>query len=109
MGILRGICIAFASLYDTLRKGCGTGHVVTSVHAFRDHAQNIGIWNEFASLYNILRKDMEQGKLSQACMPLAAMPKTPIFTALLFLYVLRVADAGLTRSISETETQGTKE
>ena len=51
------------------------------------------------SFYNMLHKDVERGKLSQASMPLATMP-----TTLLFLYRLRVADSGLTSSISETET-----
>ena len=36
-----------------------------------------------ASLYNILRKDVEQDTLSQASMPLAPMPKTLAFAALL--------------------------
>ena len=63
----------------------------------------------FASLYNILHKDVEQGKLSQASMPLATMPKTLVFTTFSFFYVLRIADSGLTRSISETETQCNKE
>ena len=51
---------------------CGAGHVVTSVHANCDDAQNTGIFHIFASLYNILRKDVEEEKLSQASMPLAA-------------------------------------
>ena len=51
-------------------------------------------------------KDVEQGTLSQASMPLATMPKkTTVFTALLFLCVLRVADSGLIHSISETKKQ----
>ena len=58
----------------------------------------------FSSLYNILHKDVEQGKLSQASMPLATRPKTLVFTAFLFLYVLRAAESGLTQSIPETET-----
>ena len=96
----------FASLYDTMRKGCGTRHVVTSIHALGDHAQNA--YRAFASLDNILHKDVEQGKLSQASMPLATMSRTLVFAALLFLYGLRVADAGLTHSISKTETQCNK-
>ena len=59
--------------------------------------------------YNILRKDVEQGKLSQASLPLATMPKTLVFTAFMFLYGLGVADSGLTHFISETETQCNKE
>ena len=43
--------------------------------------QNTGICIVFASLYNTLRKDVEQDTLSQACMPLATMPKTLVFTA----------------------------
>ena len=39
----------------------------------------------FASLHNILHKDVEQGKLLQASMPLATMPKILVFTAFLFL------------------------
>ena len=54
-------------------------------------------------------KDVEENALSQASMPLASMPKTLLFIALLFLYGLRVADSGLTNSISETETQCNKE
>ena len=62
---------------------CGAGHVVTSVHANCDDAQNTGIFHVFASLYNILRKDVEEEKLSQASMPLAEVrshltPKPPI-------------------------------
>ena len=63
----------------------------------------------FLSLYNIPHTDVEQGNLSQASMPLATMPKTLIFTLFLFLYGLRVADCGLTNSISETESQCNKE
>ena len=63
----------------------------------------------FASLYNILHRDVEQGKLSQASMPLATMPKTLVFAAFSVLYVLRVADSGLTHSISQAETQCSKE
>ena len=48
---------------------CGAGRVVTSVHANCDDAQNTGIFHVFASLYNILRKDVEEEKLSQASMP----------------------------------------
>ena len=61
--------------------------------------KSIGIWH----------KDVEQGKLSQASMPLATMPKTLVFTTFSVFYVLRIADSGLTRSISETETQCNKE
>ena len=53
----------------------GTRHVVKSVHAVCDHAQSTGVYSVFAPLYNILRKDVKQGKLSQASMPLATMPK----------------------------------
>ena len=62
-------------------KESGTRKSVTSVHAFRDHAQNTGIYSVFASLYNILHKDLEQENLSQASMPSATMPKTLLFTA----------------------------
>ena len=62
-------------------QGCGTIKSITSVHAFRDHAQNTGIYSVFASLYNILHKDVEQENLSQASMPFATMPKTLVFTA----------------------------
>ena len=79
-----GIYGVFACLYNTLRKGHGTRHVNTSIHAIHDHAQHIVICTFFASLYNILRKDVEQGKLSQASMPLATMPKTLVFTTFSF-------------------------
>ena len=36
------------------------------VTAFGDHAQNTGIYSMFCSLYNMLRKDVEQDTLSQA-------------------------------------------
>ena len=62
----------------------------------------------FWSLYNILHMDVEQGKLSQASMPLATMSKTRVFTALLFLYGLPGCGSGLTHSISETEHIVTK-
>ena len=55
------------------------------VTAFGDHAQEIGIYSIFASLYNILRKDVEQDTLSQAAKSLATMPKTLVFTAFLLL------------------------
>ena len=45
------------------------------------HVENAGIYSAFASLYNILRKDVEQDTLAQASMPLATMPKTLTFTA----------------------------
>ena len=85
-----GIYSVFTSLYNTRRKGCGTRHVVTSVHAFGEHAQNNNICCAFASLYDILHKDEEQGRLSQASMPSATMSKALVFTALLFLYGLRI-------------------
>ena len=50
---------------------CGAGHVVTSAHANCDDAQNTGIFHVFASLYNTLRKDVEEEKPSQVSMPLA--------------------------------------
>ena len=65
----------------------------SSVHAFRDHAQNTGIHSAFVSLYSILHKDVEQGKQSQASMPLTTMPKTLLSIPFLFLYV--VAGCGL--------------
>ena len=55
------------------------------VTAFGDHAQNAGIYSIFASLYNKLRKDVEQDTLSQASMPLATMPETLACTAFLLL------------------------
>ena len=63
-------------------QGCGTRHIVASVHAFGDHAQNTGIYSVFITLYNILRKDVEQDTLSQASMLLANMPKALVFTAI---------------------------
>ena len=62
-------------------QGCGTRHITASVHAFGDHAQNTCIYSVFITLYNILRKDVEQDTLSQASMLLATMPKTLLFTA----------------------------
>ena len=70
-------------------QGCGTRHVVTSVHAFCDHAQNTGTYSIFATLYNRLHKDVEQEKHSQASLPLATMPKTLVFTVFFFLYGLQ--------------------
>ena len=103
-----GIYSVLASVYNTLRKGCETRQVV---HVFGDHAESTGMCSVFASLHNILHTDVEQGKLSQASMPLATMPKTFVFfySALLFLHGLRVQDSGLINSISETETQCNKE
>ena len=37
----------FRLFVHTLRKGCGTRHVVTGVHAFGGHAQNTGIYSGF--------------------------------------------------------------
>ena len=79
-------------------------HAVTSVHAFCDHAKNTAIYSACVSLYNILHEDVAQGKMSQASMPLKTMPRTLVLAALLFLYVLQVADSGLTSSVSETGT-----
>ena len=45
--------------------------------------QCTGSYSLPASLYNILRKDVEQDTLSQASMPLATMPKALVFTAFL--------------------------
>ena len=42
------------------------GQVNVHVTAFGDHAQNTGIYSIFCSLYNMLRKDVEQDTLSQA-------------------------------------------
>ena len=42
------------------------GQVNVPVTAFGDHAQNTGIYSIFCSLYNMLRKDVEQDTLSQA-------------------------------------------
>ena len=63
------------------RGGVGGGGDDNNVHvtAFGDHAQNTGIYRFFASLYNILRKDVEQDTLSQASMQLATTPKTFCF------------------------------
>ena len=47
-------------LFVQQMQGCGTRKSVTGVHAFCDHAQNIGIYSHFASLHNMLRKDVEQ-------------------------------------------------
>ena len=66
--------------------------------------KNTGIDSVFAFLYN----NVDQGKLSQASMPLATMLRTLVFTAFLFLYVWEVADSGLSHSMSEIETQGNK-
>ena len=78
---------AFSQFVQPTVQGCGTRHVVTSVHAFCDHAQNTGVYAQkhwylqhFRRLYNILRKDVEQEKHSQASLPLATMPKTLVFT-----------------------------
>ena len=56
-----------------------------------------------------IAQDVEQGKLTHASMLFATMPKTLVFKALLFLYGLRVADSGLTHSVSEAEAQCNKE
>ena len=57
------------------------------IHAFGDHAQNTGIYSCIASLYNILRKDVEQDTLSQASMPLAPHSQnTGICSVFAFLY-----------------------
>ena len=41
------------------------------------------MYSVFITLYNILRKDVEQDMLSQASMLLATMPTTLVFTAFL--------------------------
>ena len=99
----------FRLLYNTLHKGCGTKHVVTSVHVFGDHAYSTGFCSSFASLNKMLHKFVEQGKLSKAFMPSVTMPKTVVFTEFLLLYGLWVANSGFTPSISETERQCNKE
>ena len=42
------------------------GQVNVHFTAFGDHAQNTGIYSIFCSLYNMLRKDVEQDTVSQA-------------------------------------------
>ena len=44
--------------------------------------KSTGMYSVFASLCNILHKDVEQERLSQASMPFATMPKSPLCTAL---------------------------
>ena len=70
----------------TIGGGGWAGREDNNVHvnAFGDHAQNTGIYSYFSSLYNILCKHVEQDTLSQASMPLATMPNTPIFAAFCF-------------------------
>ena len=63
-------------------QGCGTRHVVTSVHANSDDAQNTGIYRVFASSYDIPRNNAEQDTLLQASMPFATMPKTLVFSTI---------------------------
>ena len=70
------VCLQhFCFFVQHTAQGCGARHVVTRIHAFGDHAQNTGIYSIFASLYNILRKDVEQDTLSQASMLWRPCPK----------------------------------
>ena len=48
----------FACLYSILCKYVGTRHVVTSVHAFGDHAESTGL-QRFLPLCTTLCKDVE--------------------------------------------------
>ena len=63
------------SVFAPFAQGCGTRHAIPSVHAFRDHAPNPGIYSVLAALCNILHKDVEQDHMPQASMPLATMPR----------------------------------
>ena len=54
-------------------------------HSYSVEAQNTDMYSVFASLYNTLRKDVEQNTLSQASMPFATMPKTLVFAVFLRL------------------------
>ena len=63
--------------------------------AFGDHVKNTGIYTVFASLRNVLHKDVEQVKLSQASMPFgdhAQNCRNSGSYSALFIYRLRVAD-----------------
>ena len=101
---------AFRSQFARQEQGFGGwggwGREDNNIHvtAFGDHAQNTdnyiaasllsSLYNTLrkdveqdtlsqASMYSILRKDVEQNKLSQASMLLASMPKSLVFTAIL--------------------------
>ena len=58
-------------------RGGGEKNTLSQASMLFD-APNTGIYRLFASLYNILHKDVEQEKLSQASMPLATRPRTPV-------------------------------
>ena len=75
-----GYLLRFRLFVQHTAQGCGTRHVVTSVHANFEDAQNTGIYRDFASLYDIPRNNAEQDTLSQASMPIATMPKTLVFS-----------------------------
>ena len=69
---------AFSSLCTTY---CARMWSKTHCH----NAQNTGIYSVFITLYNILRRDVEQDTRSQASMLLATMPKnTGIYSVLRF-------------------------
>ena len=96
----------FSPLCDTAR-GCGTRHVVTSVHANSDDAQNTGIYRVFASLYNVLRKDVEEEKLSQASMPLAEFNTKAPYSVNIEVFLFYCFLASCLRNPPETQVKRT--
>ena len=95
-----GIFSVFAFLYKNKILGCGTGHIVTSVHAICDDAQNADL-SGFASWHNILRKHV-----SQASMPLRPGPAHWYLQRFChFVQHTKGSGSGLTQCTSETETQ----
>ena len=61
-----GIYSVFCLFVQHTVQVCGARRVVTSIHAFGDHAASTDIYSVFARLYNILCKDGQQDALSQA-------------------------------------------
>ena len=57
--VIRIVAMPKPLVFTTLSPLCtpyrGARSVVTSIHAFGDHAKNTGIYNVFASSYNIFR------------------------------------------------------
>ena len=69
-----------SQLYATAARGAGNNHVIRM--AMPRHWKLPRCCMVFASLHNILHKEVEQDTLSQVSMPLANMPTTLVFAHL---------------------------
>ena len=91
----------FRLFVQHIAQGCRAGHVVTSVHANRDDAQNAGL-----PRFRIVVQHTAQG-CGTSVHAFGDQARTPVFTAFLPLSVQHTKGLGseLTQCVSETKTQ----